>query len=69
MSKFCLVKDFEARYGYYTANAIRHKIKDGTWLNGREYTKSPDGHIFLIIAQIEKYIESTKPTISKDLMY
>lgn len=69
MKKFCLIKQYEDEIGYYTANAIRHKIKDGTWLNGREYVKSPDGHIFIDLAQVEKYIESQKPTLSVEFKY
>lgn len=69
MKNFCLIKQFEEEVGYYTANAIRHKIKDGTWMNGREYVKSPDGHIFIDLAQVEKYILSKKPIIPMELKY
>lgn len=61
--KFFRVKDFEAEIGYYTENAIRHKIKEGIWLNGREFVKSPDGHIFISLLGVEQYICSTKPTL------
>ena len=27
--------------------AIRRKIEEGKWLEGREYSKSPDGGIFI----------------------
>lgn len=69
MKPYYLVKDFEQEVGWYTVSAIRQKIQKGIWLNGREYTKSPDGHIFIIISEVMKYIESTKPIIPKDLMY
>ncbi|KML61117.1 excisionase [Burkholderia cepacia] len=32
-----------------TEKAIRRKIEDGKWLEGREYRRSPDGGIFISI--------------------
>jgi hypothetical protein len=63
MKNFFRVKDFESEIGYYTVNAIRHKIKEGVWINGREFVKSPDGHIFISLFGVEQYICSTKPII------
>lgn len=32
-----------------TEKAIRRKIEEGKWLEGREWTRSPDGGIFISI--------------------
>lgn len=37
--------------------AIRRKIEDGKWIEGREYRRSPDGHIFISIRGFEKWVE------------
>lgn len=30
-----------------TDRAIRRKIQDGVWLDGREYRKGPDGRVYI----------------------
>jgi hypothetical protein len=37
--------------------AIRRKIEEGKWLEGREYFKSPDGGIFISIEGYSAWIE------------
>jgi hypothetical protein len=39
----------------YTEKAIRRKIEEGIWLEGREYVKAPDRHILIDIAKVEKW--------------
>jgi hypothetical protein len=41
-----------------TEKAIRRKIEDGKWLEGREYRRSPDGGIFISIKGYEKWVEA-----------
>jgi len=36
---------------------IRRKIEDGKWLEGREYTRSPDGGIFISIKGYTRWVE------------
>jgi hypothetical protein len=36
--------------------AIRRKIEDGKWIEGREYTRSPDGGIFINLREYEKWV-------------
>lgn len=36
--------------------AIRRKIEDGKWLDGREYRRSPDGGIFISIEGFAKWV-------------
>ncbi|HCW21558.1 MAG TPA: excisionase [Achromobacter sp.] len=40
-----------------TEKAIRRKIEDGKWLEGREYRKSPDGGIFISIKGYQQWVE------------
>lgn len=41
-----------------TEKAIRRKIEDGKWIEGREFRRSPDGGIFVSIAGYQKWVES-----------
>lgn len=40
-----------------TAKAIRRKIEDGKWIEGREYRRSPDGGIFISIKGYQQWVE------------
>ncbi|HJV76585.1 MAG TPA: excisionase family protein [Noviherbaspirillum sp.] len=40
-----------------TEKAIRRKIEDGKWIEGREYRRSPDGGIFISIEGFKRWIE------------
>ena len=39
--------------------AIRRKIEDGKWLEGREFQRSPDGGIFISMKGYSKWVEKT----------
>lgn len=41
--------------------AIRRKMENGKWLEGREYRRSPDGGIFISIKGFTAWLE--KPTV------
>lgn len=43
-----------------TEKAIRRKIEDGKWLEGREYRRSPDGMLFISIKGYVQWIERGK---------
>ncbi len=43
-----------------TEKAIRRKIEDGKWLEGREYRKSPDGGIFISIKGYQQWVEKAQ---------
>jgi len=47
----------------YTPNAIKMKIHRGIWLNGREYTKAPDGNILISIKGYENWINKSRELI------
>jgi len=40
--------------------AIRRKMEEGKWLEGREYRRSPDGGIFISIKGYVDWIEQSK---------
>lgn len=41
----------------FTEKAIRRKIQEGVWLEGREYTRSPDGRILISIKGYTSWVE------------
>jgi hypothetical protein len=41
----------------FTEKAIRRKIQDGVWLEGREYRKSPDGRILISVKGYTSWVE------------
>lgn len=41
-----------------TPKAIRRKIEEGKWLEGREYRRSPDGGVFVSIKGFASWVES-----------
>lgn len=38
--------------------AIRRKIEDGKWVEGREYRRAPDGGIFINLKGYERWVEA-----------
>lgn len=38
--------------------AIRRKIEDGKWIEGREFRRSPDGGVFISIKGFVAWVES-----------
>lgn len=40
-----------------TEKAVRRKIEDGKWLDGREYKRSPDGEIYISIRGVTRWVE------------
>lgn len=56
-SQWVLIKRFAEITGY-SENAVRHKVKNGTWVEGRIWRKAPDGRIFVNVAEFERWVES-----------
>jgi len=54
---YVTVKHFALISGL-SEKAIRRKIEDGKWLEGREYRRSPDGGIFISIKGYTKWVEA-----------
>ena len=42
-----------------TVKAMRHKIDRGQWLDGREYRRGPDGHIYISMRGFQSWVEKT----------
>lgn len=40
-----------------TEKAIRRKIEDGKWVDGREYRRSPDGGVFISVKGYQQWVE------------
>lgn len=44
----------------YSNGAIRTKLSRGVWRKGKEWFRAPDGHIFISIKGVERWIKSNK---------
>lgn len=44
----------------YTEKAIRRKIEEGVWLEGREYKRAPDGNLLIDMEGFAKWVESPR---------
>ena len=40
----------------YTEKAIRRKIEEGVWLEGREYKRAPDGNLLIDMEAYERWV-------------
>lgn len=61
--KYLLVHKFCEDSGY-TERAVRLKIQNGVWIEGREYRRAPDGHIMINVEGVEEWVEK-QPALSK----
>lgn len=43
-----------------TEKAIRRKMEDGKWLEGKQYRRSPDGGIFISIEGFTSWVETDR---------
>lgn len=50
---------FEAISGY-TEKAIRRKIEEGHWLEGKQFRRAPDGHILIDLEGYYRWVENPK---------
>lgn len=50
-----------------TVKAMRQKINNGVWLQGREYDKGPDGHIYISISGYISWVRSGRASRSGKL--
>ena len=41
-----------------TVKAMRHKIDRGQWLEGKEYRRGPDGHIYVSMKGFQSWVET-----------
>ena len=55
-TKYVRLPLFERLTGY-TQKAVRRKIEEGVWLEGKQYRRAPDGHILIDMDGYEKWVE------------
>ena len=63
VNQWVLIKRFAEITGY-SENAIRHKVKNGTWMEGRIWRKTPVGRIICNVVEFERWVESETHTIA-----
>lgn len=56
-AKYVKLPLFEALTGY-TEKAVRRKIEEGIWIEGRQYVRAPDGHILVSMEGYYRWAES-----------
>lgn len=56
MLRFVLIPRFCELTGY-TEKAVRRKIDDMVWVEGREYRRSPDGRIHIDLDGYDKWLQ------------
>jgi hypothetical protein len=56
-ARYCLIKAAAPAIGL-TEKAIRRKIEDGHWTDGKHYRKAPDGHIYIDMKAFEQWVEA-----------
>jgi len=44
----------------YSSNAVRIKISRGVWVEGREYIRAPDGHLFIDREGVQRWLTSRR---------
>lgn len=54
--RYVLVPKFCEASGY-SVKAVRRKIEDGVWIQGRQYRKAPDGHVLIDLENYNKWVE------------
>lgn len=58
-AKYVKLPLFEALTGY-TEKAVRRKIEEGVWIEGKQYIKAPDGHILVSMEGYYAWVEGPK---------
>nr|WP_295379691.1 excisionase [uncultured Pseudacidovorax sp.] len=53
--RYVLIRLYAAVSGF-TPKAIRRKIESGVWIEGREWIRAPDGHIFIDREGVKRWL-------------
>ncbi|UQS91690.1 excisionase [Pseudomonas chlororaphis subsp. piscium] len=48
----------------YSKDAIEHKVKNGTWAQGRVWRYAPDGRIAINMTEYDKWAESAPQEVA-----
>ena len=59
-TRYIKLQLFESLSGY-TPKAIRRKIEEGVWIEGREFKRAPDGHILVDLKGYEAWVVNPRP--------
>lgn len=57
MLRYVTIPKFAEQSGY-TEDAIRTKIRDGIWMEGRVWKKAPDNRVLIIVEGYEEWVET-----------
>lgn len=55
--QYMLIPVFSDLTGY-TEKAVRRKIEDGVWIEGRHYRRAPDGRLTMNLQEYYKWVEN-----------
>ena len=56
--EWVLIPMFASMTGY-TDKAVRRKIEDGVWIEGKHYRRVPDGRITMNLKKYYQWVEQT----------
>ena len=56
--EWVLIPMFASMTGY-TDKAVRRKIEDGVWIEGKHYRRAPDGRITMNLKKYYQWVEQT----------
>jgi hypothetical protein len=54
--KWVLIPIFSILTGY-SDKAVRRKIENGIWIQGKHYRRAPDGHVTMDMEEYYKWVE------------
>lgn len=57
--RYVRISAFERITGY-TEKAVRRKIEDGVWMEGREYRRAPDGNLLIDMEGYQRWVEGQR---------
>ena len=46
----------------WTDRAVRRKIQDGVWVEGKQYRRAPDGNVLIDVEGYERWVEGERVT-------
>lgn len=49
----------------WTDRAVRRKIQEGVWLQGKEYHRAPDGNITIDMEGYERWVKGQRDAAAK----
>jgi len=61
-SRYVRIKKFVELTGY-TDKAVRCKISEGVWLEGKQWRRAPDGAILVDMVEYERWVEGDRAMV------